>query len=130
MQSIQYLFIYIADIIHQKMKRDAIIFFAIVLTIAFFIWLDIRLVKSTGLQDFEKKFKIYPNPAKDNLLISLEEFTEKQVTLSIYDSRGKLLITENIESFSEVNVSNFSKGVYFITIGSDSEIFTSKFVKL
>ena len=91
---------------------------------------DIRLVKSTGLQDFEKKFKIYPNPVKDNLLISLEEFTEKQVTLSIYDSRGKLLITENIESFSEVNVSNFSKGVYFITIGSDSEIFTSKFVKL
>ena len=35
----------IAAIKKSKMKRDAIIFFAVILTIAFIIWLVVRLVK-------------------------------------------------------------------------------------
>ena len=52
---------------------------------------------------------IYPNPAKSFIIID-NPSNEKIESLSIYDTSGRLIREENIESNQKVNISQLSKG--------------------
>lgn len=71
---------------------------------------------------------IHPNPTSTHFTI---EGIDKPYNLSIYNSLGQLLLTESnvLESSKRVNVSKYSKGLLFIRIESDGEVYHHKIVK-
>jgi uncharacterized repeat protein (TIGR01451 family) len=79
-------------------------------------------------ENIASQFKVYPS------LVNTEIFIEGNTsidTISIYDINGRLLhATQSIGSFStNVNVSNLSKGMYFLEIQSKRQKQTYKFIK-
>ncbi len=61
----------------------------------------------------ERSFKIYPNPAIHELNIELDE--EPQL-ISIHNSLGQLVYSQTHDGSIKINVSNWSKGVYFVEL--------------
>ena len=74
-------------------------------------------------------FNLYPNPATDNITIKLNDYPNNNQTIRVIDITGKLLMMEKITSHSTVlDVSQFKKGVYFVTLFSDKGQKTRKLV--
>ena len=71
---------------------------------------------------------MYPNPAKDMLNVkSTNQFAA--TSADIYSLEGKLIGTEKVQSGS-IKVSHLQKGVYLITLKSDTgKQFSTKFIK-
>jgi hypothetical protein len=72
-------------------------------------------------------FKIYPNPAVDELNIELDE--EPQF-ISIHNSLGQLVYSQTHDGSIKINVSNWSKGVYFVELRNTKTSALSKVKKL
>ena len=74
----------------------------------------------------ENKLKIYPNPATNVISISGIN-TGQKATVSIFNSDGiKLLSTEN---YQNIDVTNFSNGIYFIRVNQNGERISFSFIK-
>ncbi|MFM9986957.1 MAG: T9SS type A sorting domain-containing protein [Flavobacteriales bacterium] len=72
---------------------------------------------------------VFPNPTHENLQLEVNG-SSKRFTLSIYDSMGKMVLTETISSpKTNLSVGHFSNGTYVIVLRSDFSIFTKSFVK-
>ncbi|MCF6365013.1 MAG: Omp28-related outer membrane protein [Bacteroidales bacterium] len=67
---------------------------------------------------------VYPNPASNLLTITTSNISD----ILISDISGKLLYSEKGSKKFEVNVSNFTKGVYFVKIKNGGSITIKKFV--
>lgn len=86
------------------------------------------VVNETSLGDFS----IYPNPVKDELIISGTNQSFKNSKLIISDLFGRKITEENIPETTNqfsVPVSWLKNGVYFLIITSGDEINRLKFVK-
>ena len=57
-------------------------------------------------------FAVYPNPA-DNYL-TIENLVSDNLTLNLYDSNGKLILTQNVLKSSYLDISRLSPGAYFL----------------
>ena len=56
---------------------------------------------------------IYPNPAKDNIVIENINFSINSI--DIYNITGQLVMSKNVNSMNTVlNISDFQKGVYLL----------------
>ena len=66
---------------------------------------------------------IYPNPTKNILNIK----SGLNITYSLYDFKGKVLINES--SKKEIDLTNYSNGVYFLTINYNGNQFQKKIIK-
>ena len=76
---------------------------------------------------FYKNFNIYPNPATNNLQITVNKQELINNKLSIYNVYGKIEMQFNIETEkSNIDVSKLTNGVYFIKIDNS----TVRFVKM
>ncbi len=72
--------------------------------------------------------RVYPNPAKNNIVIETNDISD-QVTLSVTNIHGQEILSQNIKGLkTEVQISNFTSGVYFVKIFSAKGISTGKFV--
>jgi hypothetical protein len=50
--------------------------------------------------------------------------------VSVCDMQGKVLLHENIQQLiTEINISNFAKGIYIIKVNNENESMVNKFVK-
>ncbi len=69
-----------------------------------------------------KVFSVYPNPVKDKLILSSLNNDVENLRIYIYTIEGKLLHTQNLifNKQATINVSNFSKGVYFISLQNEN----------
>lgn len=78
----------------------------------------------------KKSLKIYPNPAKDVIYIDFLNFNKENIQLSIYDIFGKTIYQNNILNKNNIslNTSQFTKGIYFIKINSNSYHSVNKIV--
>lgn len=69
-------------------------------------------------------FGIFPNPVKDILNIS----TLRDITsIKVYSITGKLMFSQ--KGGDNVNISFLSRGMYFLTVNSDNDSSTRKFIK-
>jgi hypothetical protein len=75
-------------------------------------------------------FSLYPNPATSNLNIYLQNIVE-DATIKIFDSKGSLVHQENMNNSKDLklDVSEFTSGIYTLSILSTSGISYKKFVK-
>jgi len=69
---------------------------------------------------------IYPNPAKNELIINNGELKIEQVL--IFDMTGKTVKTI-IGNVNTVNVSELTRGIYFIQIQTETGLVNNKFIK-
>jgi hypothetical protein len=91
----------------------------------------------TGIEtyEFEKsEMDIYFHSGLGLLYVNAHGLQARSYVLSVFNSNGKLIYSEIKKlssSFltSEVEFSGNTTGMYFVTIQTDSEILTSKFLK-
>jgi len=79
-------------------------------------------------------FTLYPNPAQNNITLSLKNFSTPSVTYELYDAQGTLLNTETINLIDgnqnhKIDLSNLTNGFYFIKVNDGEESFKKTFVK-
>jgi hypothetical protein len=72
-------------------------------------------------QNILSEVKIYPNPAKSTLFIDSNHQLE---TIKLYDFNGRKLFDTPFQS--NLDVSNLSSGMYFITIEANNRLITKK----
>ena len=70
---------------------------------------------------------VYPNPAKDYLLINMPQYSGR-VKLNVYDNSGHLMVSAPVENTTryKMNISNFKTGIYVLRVvdenGSDVSV--------
>jgi uncharacterized delta-60 repeat protein len=85
----------------------------------------------TGINDVDgQKILIYPNPVKDKLNILFQD-PGTMLTYTVFSSSGQPLFTSKItNNITEVNMSRFPNGLYFIKIiKSNHQVITKKIIK-
>ncbi|WP_034101020.1 leucine-rich repeat domain-containing protein, partial [Flavobacterium psychrophilum] len=80
------------------------------------VWQDFSPISGSLLSNhsfaIESALKIYPNPVSEILNIALQEDLQLE-KVNFYNTLGQLIKTTN---HSEINVSSFAKGNYFVEI--------------
>ena len=76
----------------------------------------------------KNNFIIYPNPAKDIINIQLDQIGEYQIVMR--DLSGRILSakTNSSSNNSTINVSNYSSGIYLLTVSNADFTLTKKFI--
>ena len=75
----------------------------------------------------EEGFHAYPNPTSNDLNIESEDVIN---TMKIFSITGKLMSNQKVNANqTQVDVSNFQPGVYMISIETEEEVLTQKFIK-
>ena len=85
---------------------------------------------ATGINEqMAREIKIFPNPATDK--ITVQTSGSKELTVELSTISGTLIYKSKIEgTLHQINVSNLSNGVYFVTVKSDNYYHTRKIKKL
>ena len=66
----------------------------------------------------KSRLSVYPNPAKDILYVR----TASDANFSLLDQSGKTLLTTNINTTGNIEVSQFSAGEYYLKNNNTNEI--------
>lgn len=93
-----------------------------------------RFLSINNAQSFNsERINLYPNPANDFVNIEMIDIDFQQVKLSIFNNLGQQVYAQNItenKSELQINVANWSDGVYFIKIESENDqVDFKKFIK-
>ncbi|RZT00020.1 T9SS type A sorting domain-containing protein [Aquimarina brevivitae] len=95
---------------------------------------DVRIEgNSLSIDDFENQiaFVVYPNPSKD--IFNIQWRNASTVKYSVYDITGKLVLKKDDLDLSDqetqIDLSSFTKGVYFLKIALDSKESNVKLLK-
>lgn len=72
--------------------------------------------------------KLYPNPTNNWLKIALNEVAKSPIELKIFNISGQLIKSETLSpnAIYNLNVSDLSKGLYFVHLQSDGKTYTEK----
>lgn len=96
------------------------------------LWLFLRrhTFASAGINDqndLSNNLLIYPNPAKNDLYIEINE----QAEIEISNIQGQLMVTTFSKGYDNLNVdvSAFTAGIYFIKIKTKNGMAVKKFIK-
>jgi blue copper oxidase len=75
------------------------------------------------------EFKVFPNPASQQLLIKSDKANNGSYTVSFYDAMGRIVhqVVSMDDSFA-VNTGNWKKGCYFVRITKGNDIKTCKII--
>ncbi|MDA9261722.1 T9SS type A sorting domain-containing protein [Flavobacteriales bacterium] len=85
----------------------------------------------TSLSENEKElnFSIYPNPANSFSTINLDDFNGDEVTITVFDSYGKLILNEKTSNNSFLfNISDNNSGIYFVRVKSQQIVITKRLI--
>ena len=88
--------------------------------------INVTLTPNTGILNIDaiNGFTIFPNPANNYLSIEFESITKQHIELTMTNILGQKMFHETLNSFAgkysrNLNISEFSKGVYFIEVSSE-----------
>lgn len=88
--------------------------------------------QTTEAQPSDWEITVFPNPVQETLYILCPSFFKKAAILSIYDSKGRLVYSENIDYISETIVIRnffFGTGIYFGLLRDKNQLQHFKFIK-
>ena len=78
---------------------------------------------------------IYPNPAQNSLQLQFKLPSTSDVSLSIFDARGKVVLHEDYgkipggQNKLTANIESLQTGMYFLKIKTETGIITERFIK-
>jgi hypothetical protein len=91
----------------------------------------VKYKNTLGLEtnQLENKIRIFPNPASD--IINVNFFnTIPKAKVIIFNISGKLILLKEIDdNFNQINISELSKGIYFMKIETNETTVTKKVIK-
>ncbi|MDR0367672.1 MAG: T9SS type A sorting domain-containing protein [Bacteroidales bacterium] len=67
--------------------------------------------------DLENSIHVFPNPATDNIFISLREMITEAV-FTLYDMQGRVLIRREITGEDMISVNEFAAGIYIYSVST------------
>jgi hypothetical protein len=89
---------------------------------------------TTGISEFKNsksEINIFPNPAKDNLYVSLSPTIAGQTEIAVYDIMGRRMLNSivdcNVYSPLSFDISTLERGVYIFSIKNKRITFTKRF---
>ncbi len=82
--------------------------------------ITLRDFTSVSNIDNANLFAIYPNPTKDVLYITSNIY--KEAIITIIDANGKIVYLSNIGAKTDLNISQFTSGLYMIKIVADNYV--------
>jgi|GEM_PF-1801497 len=79
----------------------------------------------------EKKFLLYPNPTRNKITLQGQTPFSEKARLEVYDLRGRKIMSYSSQNTTtqEIDVSNLSNGVYFLSIEENGNKEFHRFVK-
>ncbi len=87
----------------------------------------IRVLSETISGANEEEFSAYPNPASSDVTITSEDNINR---LKVFSITGQMLVDRKINnSQTQLDVSSLESGIYMISIETDEEVMTKKFIK-
>jgi endonuclease I len=100
--------------------------------LAEYIWGNKAGVEWHIITDVEEidffKVKIYPNPAKNFISIEANDYFQ-EFDYQIVSISGKILTSGKTSVNQQINISNFSNGIYFVKIFTEKYNFIEKLLK-
>ncbi|MEP5338213.1 MAG: leucine-rich repeat domain-containing protein [Algibacter sp.] len=96
------------------------------------VWTDFNIQEgallSTNSLEEELDFSLYPNPTSDIVYIKNKELNNANV--SVYDLSGRILSSKNMNgTFTEVDISSLSSGIYLFKVKVENSEFVKRIVK-
>lgn len=74
----------------------------------------------------EAELLVYPNPAGENLYLSMNRHEFKDLSFKLFDMQGRILMDERIErNISRISVKQIQAGIYILKVYQDTQEFTS-----
>jgi hypothetical protein len=86
-----------------------------------------KVVTGIAYPEEPKTFYLYPNPTSDKLNIQFEDW-QKVKAINITDMNGRLILHQDMYT-KQIDIQNFEKGVYFISIVTTNASCTQKFIR-
>jgi hypothetical protein len=82
-----------------------------------------------NVENISDNIDIYPNPANDFIFIRNSENIK---SISISDISGKIISENEYKNSNEISIdiSKMAKGIYFIKLTDNKNIFTKKIIKI
>lgn len=69
---------------------------------------------------------VYPNPFSDNVFLRVEEYNVRNLSYSLHDLKGELLLSKNIKSsISEIELKKYPPSIYILNVLDDNKIIRS-----
>jgi len=93
--------------------------------------LVIKTVQAKNMRHAFNEFNIYPNPAKDKVFVQLPDSNAPGQTIRIIDIYGKKHLAveaSKLNDLIELDLSGFSKGVYFVELRNNEFMSTQKII--
>lgn len=96
---------------------------------------DQEVVADINETDVNSVFSVYPNPATNNLNVSLNNIENSSINISILSMTGQL-VCKNVEEVAgsdfnkSYDLSSYKKGLYYVQITNGSKSFTEKIIVL
>ena len=85
---------------------------------------------NTAVNEIDRSFEMYPNPATSDLVLELKNSSEKISSVRIYDLLGKEVLSQKTNSSkSIIDVSFLSQGSYFVSIQIGERVEVRKLVR-
>ncbi len=80
----------------------------------------------------EEGISVYPNPAKDKVVLSINDFNPSETnSMSLLDVKGNIIISQKITSGrSEMDVSMLVSGIYYFNVVKNKNMLYYKLVKV
>jgi hypothetical protein len=81
---------------------------------------------SSDISNLSKKnIKIYPNPAKEFIVVDLANISESAIA-EIFDIQGKKVLEQRLSDNQQISVSGLRKGLYIYKLYNNGIIYTGK----
>jgi aminopeptidase N len=86
-----------------------------------------------GDDNLNKTLSVFPNPAKDEIILLWNEIIGKPLNVQIYGEKGNLMalypIETNLTGSKILDISKFAPALYFIILETESTKYTEKLIK-
>ena len=73
-------------------------------------------------------FNVYPVPAVNEITVEIDNPQNRELRLEIYNNAGTLVHSENTFTGTEIDLSSFTNGMYFLTVRGESILETRKII--
>ncbi len=81
------------------------------------------------IKDSKANINIYPNPANNEIYINSDDLDFRNAEYSIYNIAGQLIKSGVLNTNDEkISLKNLNSGLYFISIISDTKVYSKKFI--
>lgn len=99
----------------------------------FAITISVSVVTAIGDAIDSKLVTVYPNPSQQTLYIKMDKQTRGDVGVKVSNSMGQLLKSVQLDAQKlaqyPIDISNLSKGTYFVRIEADNQTIIKKLIK-